>query len=85
MGWPPTKSAVPEIVHPYFDIRDKLIVQGDLVFKGAELVIPVPLRKKNAEYGSCFTHRRGGLHQESPRNHVLAPHIHRDEGVHRKM
>ena len=46
MGWPPTKSAVPEIVHPYFDIRDELIIQGDLVFKGAQLVIPVPLRKE---------------------------------------
>ena len=44
-GWPESKSELPEIVHPYFDIREELTVQGELVFKGSQLVIPASLRK----------------------------------------
>ena len=46
MGWPPTKSAAPELIGPYFDIRDELIVQDDLVFKGQQIVIPATMRKE---------------------------------------
>ncbi len=45
-GWPDSKSEVTELVHPYFDIRYELTVQDELVFKGTQLVIPRPLRKK---------------------------------------
>ncbi len=31
-GWPNSKSEVAEIVHPYFDVRDELTVQDDLVY-----------------------------------------------------
>ena len=48
-GWPDSKSEVTELVHPYFDIRDELTVQDELVFKGTQLVIPRPLRKKMME------------------------------------
>ena len=44
-GWPESKSDVPECVLPYFDFRDELTVQDQLVFKGAQLVIPAAMRK----------------------------------------
>ena len=39
-GWPSKKSDVPEIVRPYFSIRDELVLEGELVFKGQRLVVP---------------------------------------------
>ena len=48
-GWPIRKSEVPECLHPYFSIRDELTVQGDLVFKGQQLVVPASLRKELME------------------------------------
>ena len=44
-GWPESKSDVPECVLPYFDFRDELTVQDQLVFKGAQLVVPAAMRK----------------------------------------
>ena len=48
-GCPVSKSAAPEIVHSYFNVRDKLTVQDDLVFKGNQLVIPYSLRRPMME------------------------------------
>ena len=45
-GWPTSKSEVPECAHAYFDFRDELTVQEQLVFKGDLLVIPAALRKE---------------------------------------
>ena len=45
-GWPETKSEVPECVYPYYDFRDELTVQEQLVFKGPLLVIPAAMRKE---------------------------------------
>ena len=39
-GWPERKSDVSECLRPYFDLRDELVVQDVLVFKGARLVVP---------------------------------------------
>ena len=36
----------PKYVHPYFDFRDKLTIQDQLVFKGAQLVVPAAMRKE---------------------------------------
>ena len=44
-GWPGTRKEIPEFLYPYFDFRDELTVQGDLVFKGQQLVVPAALRK----------------------------------------
>ena len=44
-GWPESKSDLPESVHAYYDIRDELIVQDQLVFKGPLLVIPAAIGK----------------------------------------
>ena len=45
-GWPETKSAADPALGPYFDVRDELTVQGDLIFKGQQLVVPAALRKE---------------------------------------
>ena len=45
-GWPESKSEVPEILYPYYDFRDELTAQGNLVFKGPLVVVPAPMRKE---------------------------------------
>ena len=45
-GWPLSKSEIPESTYPYFDIRDELVVQDDLIFKGPQVVIPAAMRKE---------------------------------------
>lgn len=45
-GWPNNRSDLPHCLHPYYDIRDELTVQGELVFKGQQLVVPAALRKE---------------------------------------
>ena len=45
-GWPQCKSDVAECLHPYFDFRNELIAQNELVFKGDLLVIPAAMRKE---------------------------------------
>ena len=43
-GWPETKAEVPECVLPYYDSRDDLTVQGNLILKGQLLVVPAAVR-----------------------------------------
>ena len=43
-GWPENKSEVPECVLPYYDSRDELTIQGNLIFKGQLLVVPAAVR-----------------------------------------
>ena len=45
-GWPDSRKETPECLYPYFDFRDQLTVQGDLVFKGQQFVVPATLRKE---------------------------------------
>ena len=45
-GWPDNKSEVPETLHAYFDFRDELTSQDQLVFKGLRLVIPAVMRRE---------------------------------------
>ena len=42
-GWPETKSDVPDCIHPYYDFRDELTVQDQLVFKGSRVIIPATM------------------------------------------
>ena len=44
--WPTSKSDVMEALHPYYDFRDELTVQDQMVFKGPLVVIPAALRKE---------------------------------------
>ncbi|CAG2198016.1 unnamed protein product [Mytilus edulis] len=43
-GWPHIKSDVSHDIHIYFDIRDELTVQNELIFKGERVIIPKTLR-----------------------------------------
>lgn len=45
-GWPDSRKETSECLYPYFDVRDELTVQGNLVFKGQQLVVPATLRKE---------------------------------------
>lgn len=45
-GWPLNRADVAQCLYPYFDIRDELTLQGKLVSKGQQLVVPVSLRKE---------------------------------------
>ena len=36
-GWPLCRADVPQCLYPYFDIRDELTLQGELVFKRKQL------------------------------------------------
>ena len=46
VGWPQSKSEVSECLHAYYDFRDELIVQDELVFKEELLVIPAAMRRE---------------------------------------
>ena len=43
-GWPKYHDDVPEMVKPYFNYRDELVVFDGLIFKGERLLIPSVLR-----------------------------------------
>ena len=43
-GWPDSRDGVPEVVLPYYNFRDELVVFDGLIFKGERLVIPAAMR-----------------------------------------
>ena len=43
-GWLDDKSALPPIVSPYFNMRDKMPIQDGLIFKGERVVVPKAAR-----------------------------------------
>ena len=43
---PERKSDVPLCLRPYFYLRDDLVVQGDLIFKGRRFVVSSSIRKE---------------------------------------
>ena len=45
-GWPADKRELPLTVALYYDVRDELVIQGGLLFRGDRLVIPKTLRKR---------------------------------------
>ena len=45
-GWPDCKTDVTEAFHAYYNFRDELTVQDQLVFKGGVVVIPAALHKE---------------------------------------
>ena len=48
-GWPDSRAAVLECIHAYFDVRDSLITQDELIFKGQRLVVSTVMRKELIE------------------------------------
>ncbi|CAB4004970.1 Transposon Ty3-G Gag-Pol poly [Paramuricea clavata] len=45
-GWPEQKEDLPNVVTPYFNIRDEMSIQDGLVFRGERVVIPQAMRSK---------------------------------------
>ena len=43
-GWPEQKSALPNIISPYYNMRDEMSVQNGLIFKGERVVVPRAIR-----------------------------------------
>lgn len=43
-GWPDSVSEVNGIVQPYFNVRDQLILQDGVIFRGDRVVIPESMR-----------------------------------------
>jgi len=44
-GWPIHKFSVPTVITVYFDYRDKLTVQDEILLRGKRVVIPLSMRK----------------------------------------
>ena len=43
-GWPVDKRAVPIPARPYFNVRDEIVIEGGVLYKGDRCVIPSALR-----------------------------------------
>lgn len=63
-GWPNHKHTLPPETHEYFQVRDELSIQDNIVFKGQRCVIPLSMRDSikiklhNAHTGINSTLRR---------------------------
>ncbi|XP_046565857.1 uncharacterized protein K02A2.6-like, partial [Haliotis rubra] len=44
-GWPETRNGLPKSAQDYFNFRDELSVQDDIIFKGERVVIPPSIRQ----------------------------------------
>lgn len=44
-GWPEHRSQVPSQITPHFSMRDELIIQDGVIFRGQRIVVPVSLRR----------------------------------------
>jgi len=44
IGWPDTKTKLPNDLKQYFGYRDELTVHSNVVFKGQQLLIPQSIR-----------------------------------------
>ena len=49
-GWPDNKNAVPNIVRPYFAIRDTFSIDHGVILKGERIFIPQSLRSVIKEH-----------------------------------
>ena len=45
-GWPSDKRSVEGAAVPYFNIRDELVIDNDVLFKGNRCIVPASLRKQ---------------------------------------
>ena len=45
-GWPDEKSRLPPATVPYYRLRDELVTQDGLIFRGDRLIVPKSLRRQ---------------------------------------
>ena len=62
-GWPDNKFGLTPVLHAYYDFRDELTVQNQLVFKGPVVIVPVALRREMMAVCHA-THRDRRVYQE---------------------
>ena len=71
-GWPERKSDIPMCLRPYFDLREELIVQGNLIFKDRRLVVSRLYAQGTNVAGSCDPYWYRGLFVAGLRIPLLA-------------
>ena len=49
MGWPQSKRSLADHLTPFFGVRDQLIIQDDLIFRGHQVLVPKSLRRELME------------------------------------
>ncbi|CAB4029075.1 Transposon Ty3-G Gag-Pol poly [Paramuricea clavata] len=77
-GWPEQKEDLPNVVTPYFNIRDEMSIQDGLVFRGEKVVIPQAMRSKmlgkvhnsHLEVNGCFNRARECLYWPGMSNDI---------------
>ena len=63
-GWNwPTKARAPIELHPYWNFRDELNIQSNLIYKGEKLLIPRSLRAEYLSLHRSPAQRSSGHHQ----------------------
>ena len=45
-GWPVKRSQIPASLHPYWNFRDELTIEGGILMKNSEVLIPETLKQK---------------------------------------
>ena len=45
-GWPVKRSQIPLSLHPYWNIRDEITIEGGIVMKNSKVLIPETLKQK---------------------------------------
>ena len=45
-GWPAKRSQIPVFLHPYWNFRDELTIEGGILMKNSKVLIPESLRQK---------------------------------------
>ena len=44
-GWPRDRASIPEYLRPYWTYRDELSVKNDIIYKGAQVMVPHSMQK----------------------------------------
>ena len=74
-GWPADKRELPLTVALYYDVRDELVIQGGLLFRGDRLVIPKTLLTKAHASDTALQSSRNRINAKArKRNDLLAQH-----------
>ena len=71
-GWPGNIHECELVLRPFFQFRDALIVQGNLVFCGPRLFVPSTLRKEFMSLAHSSLIGLGGVPSPTLGVHVLA-------------
>ena len=86
-GWPDTKHTLPESITEFFNVRDELVTQDDIILRGNRVVVPKSCRTdmlqqihtSHIEVNGCLRRARESLYwpgiTAKVKNHVSRRHI----------